>query len=276
MPLALIFSEERKVEEDNLQSTVLSGSSTFFTPAAEKFLKNAKIDKKIFEGMGLVNTKIIEQQLRYKKLRKAPIAGIKFMEAKALHVGNSHGLNSTLTIQLNGENIYKYLEDKKNYGVSLLPIIIREAAGILKKYPNFTAFYKENAVYFYDEVSIGVSLDTGSGLKVVTLTESNLSEVSKIYEKLVDFSMRDMRGELTDADVTGSTFTITDLSAYNILNFRPLINGEQSAILGIGGDKTISGMPITLTVTFDHRVMSGKEVAEFLNELRQKILNYAL
>ena len=72
-----------------------------------------------------------------------------------------------------------------------------------------------------------------------------------------------------------SSLTITDLSGFDILYFHPLINGKQSAIIGIGGDSTQPDYPMSINMTFDHRVSDGREVATFLNQLRARLISYA-
>ena len=159
---------------------------------------------------------------------------------------------------------------------SSLPVIIYELAHLLKATPSLTAFYNQNEIYFYDDVHVGVAMDVGKGLKVVTLRDTAKLMPAQIFENLTDFAMRDIEGMLTEQDITGSTFTVTDLSAQNILQHQPLINGRQSGILGVGADAALAGHPMTLTLTFDHRVLTGREAATFLNTLKRKILAFTL
>jgi hypothetical protein len=74
-------------------------------------------------------------------------------------------------------------------------------------------------------------------------------------------------------DLTDVTFTITDLSSEGVAFFRPLVNMMNSAILGVSAiDEKLQRC--TLSVTFDHRVTEGKLVAQFLNELKQRLESY--
>jgi pyruvate/2-oxoglutarate dehydrogenase complex dihydrolipoamide acyltransferase (E2) component len=83
-----------------------------------------------------------------------------------------------------------------------------------------------------------------------------------------------MRNEILPEELINSTITVTDLSNQDILYFHPLINGYQSAIIGIGGDSSRPEYPMAINMTFDHRVSTGREVATFLNELKKRILSY--
>lgn len=199
---------------------------------------------------------------------------LKSAEISSLSTGQEGNIVSSLTVQFQAENILKTLRTLGAFNGAILPVIIHEFAKLAREYPNLTAFFANNQTHFYDEVNVGVAIDTGNGLKVVTLKETSQLFPAAIYESLTDFAMRDLRGELVEEDLTGNTVTVTDLSAQNILHFQPLINGRQSAILGIGGDSTLPGHPMSLTLAFDHRVFAGREAAVFLNALKSRLLEY--
>ena len=76
---------------------------------------------------------------------------------------------------------------------------------------------------------------------------------------------------LATADVAGGTFTITDLSGDGISFFQPLISQGQSAILGIGSDRTAKEEAFFLTLAFNHRLTEGRAAARFLAELRERL-----
>lgn len=149
-----------------------------------------------------------------------------------------------------------------------------EAAQALKEFPLLTAYFENQSIHYYDDVRIGVAVDVGNGLKIATLPGTAQLLPIQIFETITDFAYRDLEGSLTDQDFSDSTFTITDLTAQRILHFVPLINGKQSGILGIGGDPELPGQPLSLNLTFDHRVLAGREAALFLDQLRSRILAY--
>ena len=116
----------------------------------------------------------------------------------------------------------------------------------------------------------------GKGLKVVKIENADILMPVDFYAKSLESGLRYMRNKIKLEDMVGTTITVSDLSGMNIMYFHPLINGYQSAIIGIGGDASQPGQPMTINMTFDHRVSSGREAASFLNELRSRILKYAL
>ena len=89
-----------------------------------------------------------------------------------------------------------------------------------------------------------------------------------------------MSGSISEEQLAGGTFTITNLGMFDIDSFTPIINLPQTAILGIGriaeepvvaGEKVVPGKTLTLSLTFDHRVIDGAPAARWLQRLAQMI-----
>jgi 2-oxoglutarate dehydrogenase E2 component (dihydrolipoamide succinyltransferase) len=207
-------------------------------------------------------------------LRSENIPLPKRMEIQALTAGQAGNINSSATVTFSSASLRQLLREKGQLSGEVLPLILYELAKLLRERPEFTAFYSDNRVWFHDEVNLGVAIDLGKGLKVVTLKEADRLMPVDFAERLLDCSLRYMGNQLEAHDVTGSTFTVTDLSSENVLYFQPLVNMDQAAILGIGGDSDQEGHPMSLTLAFDHRVLTGRQASQFLNELKQRLLNY--
>lgn len=261
---------------DSSSGFALDKGNTRFSKSAMDYLLKHGLSVDAFQGRGLVTLEMVVEQnsrdSKSSKLRKKRIGAAKALEIEKLACGQSGGINSFLFVQFPAAPLVARVEKMKGLNGSLLPVILFELAKLLPEYPLFTAYFSDSNIIFYDEVSIGLAIDVGSGLKVVTIKDAGNFSATELHERIVDFSMRDIRNELTENDLMSSTFTVTDLSAQNIFLFQPLINGKQSAILGIGADSEMSGHPFTLNLTFDHRVLDGRQAATFLNRLKQNIL----
>jgi pyruvate/2-oxoglutarate dehydrogenase complex dihydrolipoamide acyltransferase (E2) component len=211
----------------------------------------------------------ISDDVKIEKLSRA-----KRSEIESLTSVNTLGLPSTLTISVNTHPIESAVQCFP--GVlqgSLLPVIIYETSRLLRKYPELNSYYHQGSIGLYASVHIGVALDIGLGLKVVTLSHSDQKSIQEIAKELLGAIDKYTAKRLTADDITGSTFTITDLSAVNIGAFTPLINKGQSAILGISVIDRESHKSI-LSFTFDHRVANGREAGMFLNELKSILESY--
>lgn len=195
-------------------------------------------------------------------------------EIEALALGRSGNINSTLSIQFDSAAVRRRLAAERICDKSIQPLILFEASRLLQVWPQFTAYFQDGSVHFYDRVDLGLAVDLGHGLKVVTIKAADSLMPVQLYEKILDIGQRYLERRLTVDELSNSTITVTDLSAFDILHFLPLINGRQSAIIGIGGDSGQSGHPMSLIMTFDHRITNGREVAVFLKELRARILSY--
>lgn len=165
---------------------------------------------------------------------------------------------------------------RQNPPVQRLVVILSELAKLLKKYPAMNAYLAEGGAYHYQHVNLGFAVDMGRGLKVLVVHEAETLNFSALAERVEDLLVKYTTDTLTVRDLTGSTFTITDLAGVGVFTFEPLINVRQAAILGIGAETTVAGAGgFMLSCAFDHRLNSGKQVAEFLGELSARLTGHA-
>ncbi|NEP00042.1 MAG: 2-oxoglutarate dehydrogenase [Symploca sp. SIO2E9] len=281
---------------------------TRFSPAAKKYIERNNIDSNRFQGMGLVSVEVVERALGLKPsittpvsssqlstqtvglntpvfeqstptnpaLRSEKLGKAKQLEISLLTAGQAGNINSSLTVQFNSAGIRQTLEELGSLNGQILPLILFELSRLLEEFPVFTAYYEGGQIYYYDQVNIGLAMDLGKGLKVPVVHNANLLSPAELLEAVTDYATRYLENRLSVEELLGGTITISDLSNENILHFQPLINQNQSVILGIGGDSSLDGYPMSLTLVFDHRVSAGREVAQFLNNLKQRLLSYEL
>lgn len=202
------------------------------------------------------------------------ISRFKQMEIDSLSQVQSGHLGCCLSIFVDTSNILKFAE--RHFDIfrdSLLPCIIFEASRLLKKFPELNAFFIDGQIAFYPSVNIGMAMDLDNGLKVLKLPDMNkmaLKDVEGAVLKAVD---KYLDRKITKDDVTGITFTVTDISKQGLAFYSPLIPHRQSAILGMGAiDETLKRC--ILMLTFDHRVTDGKLAGRFLQELKKKLESY--
>ena len=155
-------------------------------------------------------------------------------------------------------------------------LLIVATASALASHEALNAHLVDNEIWIFDEVNIGLAVDLDDGLIVPVLEgvgELTLAEIRSERLRLVE-SVR--AGTTEPAELMNGTFTITNLGAWGIDAFTPIINPPQVAILGVGRlverpaviDGTLAPRAeMALSVTFDHRALDGKAAAEFLAEL---------
>jgi pyruvate dehydrogenase E2 component (dihydrolipoamide acetyltransferase) len=129
-------------------------------------------------------------------------------------------------------------------------------------------------------VHIAVAVDTDVGLLVPVLRDVDQMSVSEIADQSRELVARAREGQLKAEQMRDATFTVTNLGMFGIDAFTPIIHFPQCAILGLGriihepaviADRIVPRDMLTLSLTFDHRVVDGAPAARFLNTLRQSI-----
>lgn len=272
---------------------------TRFSREAERLLQEKGLARENFAGAGLVTRHDVEARLRgafrpspprgrppaaaaANLLPPAPTARdeqaslAKLAEIQSLTTGECGNINSRLSIHFDSAPIRVRLVRDQVFDGNIQPLIIYEISRLLRQWPQLTAYFDDERIHYYDRVDVGVAVDLGRGLKVVTLRDTDTLMPIDIFEKTLDIGMRYIENRIRSEELTGATFTITDLSGFDILHFHPLINGRQSAIVGLGGDSSKPGHPMSINLTFDHRVTNGREAGSFLKELRERLIGYAL
>lgn len=167
---------------------------------------------------------------------------------------------------------------------SYTDFVIRLAAIALRSHPHVNARWDGSQVQLQDGVHIGVAVDTDAGLVVPVIRDADSLTLRQLAQNSRDLIERARRKRLTAAQMQGGTFTVTNLGALDIDAFTPIINLPQCAILGMG---RIRRMPVyqeqqlvprdqmTLSLTFDHRIIDGAPAARFLQSLSRSIENPA-
>jgi pyruvate dehydrogenase E2 component (dihydrolipoyllysine-residue acetyltransferase) len=162
-------------------------------------------------------------------------------------------------------------------GLSPLHLVIKATARALKEHPRMNAVQKEHEVELVQEIHIGVAVSLEEGLLVPTIHRADAKHLAQIVSESRDLATKAREGRASYDEVTGGTFTITNLGAYGIDAFTPIINPPQVGILGMGrviekpavyqGEIAKRSM-MFLSLTFDHRVIDGAPAAAFLHTLK--------
>jgi pyruvate dehydrogenase E2 component (dihydrolipoamide acetyltransferase) len=162
-------------------------------------------------------------------------------------------------------------------GLSPLHLVIKATARALKEHPRLNAIQKEHEVELVQEINVGVAVSLQEGLIVPTIRRADARSLAEIARESHDLANRAREGKASYDEVTGGTFTITNLGAYGIDAFTPIINPPQVGILGVGRvvekpavyqGEIVKRSLLFLSLTFDHRVIDGAPAAEFLHTVK--------
>ena len=162
-------------------------------------------------------------------------------------------------------------------GLSPLHLVIKATARSLREHPQMNAIQSEDEVQLAQDVNMGVAVSLSEGLIVPTIRRADEKDLGEIANESRDLADKAREGKATYEEVTGGTFTITNLGAYDIDAFTPIINPPQVGILGVGrvvekpavhqGEIARRSLMV-LSLTFDHRVIDGAPAAEFLRTIK--------
>ena len=166
--------------------------------------------------------------------------------------------------------------------VSFNDMVIKACALALKKHPKINSQWKEDAIIINHHVNIGVAVAVEDGLVVPVLKFTDAMSLSQIGASVRDLAGRAKNKKLGPAEMEGSTFTVSNLGMFGIVEFNSIINQPNSAILSVGAivekpvvknGQIVVGNTMMLSLACDHRTIDGATGAQFLQTLKQYIEN---
>ncbi len=164
--------------------------------------------------------------------------------------------------------------------ISYTDILVKAAALALREHPLLNSTLIGEEIVCSDEINIGVAVALDEGLIVPVVRNADQKFIMEISSNIRDLAQRARENALEVDEVTGSTFTITNLGMYNIDAFTPIINPPEVAILGVGrfseelalvNGQVTSRLMMVLSLTIDHRIVDGAPGAAFLETLRRYV-----
>lgn len=208
-----------------------------------------------------------------------PLHGIRKTVAERL----SYSFHTTVPVLLTTEvDLETLQEGRKRIGsnVSVTAFIVKAAARALREHLILNSSLDENKIY--DDINVAVAIHTPEGLTAPTIVGPENTNLVAISEKIAGLRERAASGRLTIDEVTGDTFTVTNLGAEGIDIFAPIINPPQAAILAVGqltrkpvvvGDSVTARSRATLSLIYDHRITDGVPAAQFLAHVKRLLEN---
>jgi 2-oxoglutarate dehydrogenase E2 component (dihydrolipoamide succinyltransferase) len=164
--------------------------------------------------------------------------------------------------------------------LGFMGFFVKAAVEALKRFPLVNASIDGNDIIYHGYQDIGVAVSTDRGLVVPVLRNAENMSIATIENSIVDYAGKARDGKLTIDEMTGGTFTITNGGVYGSLLSTPIINPPQTAILGMHSiqqrpvvvDGEIVIRPImNLALSYDHRLIDGKDAVRFLVAIKQLI-----
>ncbi|MBI2220759.1 MAG: 2-oxo acid dehydrogenase subunit E2 [Acidobacteria bacterium] len=164
--------------------------------------------------------------------------------------------------------------------ITVTDLLVALVARALRRHPGINASWMDGAVQAHAQVNIGVAIGVDNGVVAPVIRDADRLDVAALAERRGQLVDRARAGRLQPSDLTGGTFTISNLGMYEVDAFSAIVNAPQAAILAVGriADRVVAreGRPavrpmMSVTLSSDHRVIDGVRAAAFLADLARLI-----
>lgn len=309
---------ERKPEENEVTKSVSDGERIFASPLAKKIAEDKGIDLSNVSGTG-DNGRIIKKDIENytpSTAKKAEPSVEKAVAGSAAHqpvsmsipageegteevknsnmrkaiakaLGNSKftAPHFYLTIEVDMDNAKEsrvQINSLPDTKVSFNDMVLKACAMALRKHPQVNTSWSAEATKYHKHIHMGVAVAVDEGLVVPVLKHADLMGLTQIGSAVKDLAGKARSKKIAPAEMEGSTFTVSNLGMFGILEFTSIINQPNSAILSVGAivekpvvknGEIVVGSTMKLTLACDHRTVDGAVGAQFLQTLRYFVEN---
>ena len=213
--------------------------------------------------------------------RKIIAERMSYSASTAPHINISLRVDMTEAIRLR-ERLMEPLKAQTGQRLSYTAILARAVATVLPRHSYLNASLCGGDIILWEDIHLGIATSVDENLIVPVIREAQNRNLAQIVTVLADLTDRARNRRLKPAEMSGSTFTISNLGMFGVESFTAIINPPESAIMAVGKMvdtpvKTADGFEfrpmIQLTVSADHRVIDGAGVARFLEDLKSNLEN---
>lgn len=217
-----------------------------------------------------------------------PLTGMRRIIAQRMHDSLTELAQANHRMEVDMTESVRVRESLKAAGikVSYNDLVIRCTAKALTEFPMMNASLTDQGIVLHRRVHIGIAVATDDGLLVPVLQNADTKTLSEISNISHDLSRRTREKALSPDELTGGTFTVTNLGMFGVDSFTAIINAPEAGILAVGQmkkrpvvlkDDSIAVRPMMwLSLTYDHRIVDGAPAAQFLARIKALLENPAL
>ena len=292
--------KEKKSKKE--QKPKIENKEALISNSVNKFAQENEIDLSLIKGTGKSGRIIKQDLLNYisnkegitkeeavRETKRIPMSRLRKTvaerlvnvqrETAMLTTFNEVDMTEIMKIrEQKGEDFFKKNQIKLGY----MGFFVSAAVSALNEYPQVNASIDGEEIVFHGFKDIGVAVSTDRGLTVPIIKDADLLNISDIEKLTLKYSEKAREGKLTIEEMQGGTFTISNGGVFGSLLSTPILNAPQTAILGmhkiqdrpIAIDGKIEIRPMMyLALSYDHRIIDGKEAVSFLVHIKNKIEN---
>ena len=294
--------KEKKSKKD--ETPKIENNEPLISNSVNKFAKDNEIDLSLIKGTGksgriikqdlinyISNNERITKEEVVRETKRVPMSRLRKTvaerlvnvqrETAMLTTFNEVDMTEIMKIrEQKGEDFFKKNQIKLGY----MGFFVSAAVSALNEYPQVNASIDGEEIVFHGFKDIGVAVSTDRGLTVPIIKDADLLRISDIEKLTLKYSEKARKGKLTIEEMQGGTFTISNGGVFGSLLSTPILNAPQTAILGmhkiqdrpIAVEGKIEIRPMMyLALSYDHRLIDGKEAVSFLVHIKNEIENPA-
>lgn len=162
--------------------------------------------------------------------------------------------------------------------ISFNDLVVKASAMALKQHPNINTHWLDDSIRYNHHVHVGVAIAVGDSLFIPKVDFTDTKSLSQISASVKDLAGKAKEGKLTSEEMTGATFTISNLGMFGIEQFTAIVNPPATCIMAVGGisqvpvvknGQIVPGNVMKVTLSCDHRAVDGAVGAAFLKTFKE-------
>ncbi len=305
-PKAKKLAKELGIELENITGTGMSGSITEqdvldydaspqskvkSSPAAEKLAAGLGVDMDNIQKVDRIMKEDVVEYWNFKRLQEMAqpeeyrkgMSAMRRVISERMSFSQSTSATVNYNLSVDTREMQRLREKLKLvFKVTYTDIIVKVLSRVLLEFPLLNCSVDNDEIITRNYVNMGVAVALKEGLIVPVIKYANVKGLEAISEEIKALAEKARTNELQPDEMTGGTFTVTNIGMYGIESFTPIINQPEVAILGINAIKDVATnvngqlqfIPMmNLSLTADHRVVDGSVAAQFMNRVKEYMEN---
>jgi pyruvate dehydrogenase E2 component (dihydrolipoamide acetyltransferase) len=292
---------ERDVRAYLESRAIPSASAPLITPVARRMAEEAGLDWRDVRGSGpggritsddvaralkpassMVDTTPATTRETNQAVESIPLRSVRAVIAERMLRSATNAAQVTLTAEADATLLVKLRDQLVQDGIeaSYNDLFLYVLGRVLREHPKLNASLEDDTIKVWQRVHVGLAVDTERGLLVPVVRDVDQKGLLPLAAETRSLIKRARAGQCTPDELSGGTFTLTNLGMFGIDAFTPLINLPECAVLGVGrikrqpvmvGEEVLGRDMVWLSLTFDHRLVDGGPAARFLQRVVQLV-----
>ncbi|MCK5248345.1 MAG: 2-oxo acid dehydrogenase subunit E2 [Spirochaetaceae bacterium] len=266
------------------EADVLALNRTRATPLARRVAQSEEIDLTEVKGSGFAG-KIFTADFAVNEEsgtdKRIPLTKIQKITGKRMFQSHTEIPVVSMDIQADVTEllrIRKQLNDTLDGKITINDFVLKATALALEENPRMNSVLDGENLICKSAINLNIAVATDKGLLVPVVRNANTMTLRQLSREAAEIARKGRDGKLTQEDMEGGTFTVSNIGMYGITSFTPIINQPQAAILGVCAVdeklKLVDGQVCVnkvmgLSITFDHRIVDGAEASVFFSRIRE-------